>query len=75
MKLLLLNGFLTLLLFTSIFGYGPGSETLELWIRIRQKFRIPKDPDPQPVFAVPIHFDRIRIRPPKKTGSGSDLRL
>jgi hypothetical protein len=38
-----------LLMFTSIFGYGPGSgsETLELRIRIRQKFRILADPDPQ----------------------------
>jgi hypothetical protein len=32
-----------------LFGYGPGSgfETLELWIRIWQKFRILADPDPQ----------------------------
>jgi hypothetical protein len=36
-----------LLMFTSIFGYGPGSETLELRIRIRQKFRILADLDPQ----------------------------
>jgi hypothetical protein len=38
-----------LLMFTSIFGYGPGSgsETLELRIRIRQKFRILAGPDPQ----------------------------
>jgi hypothetical protein len=34
-------------MFTSIFGYGPGSGTLELRIRIRQKFRILADPDPQ----------------------------
>jgi hypothetical protein len=34
-------------MFTSILGYGPGSENLELWIRIRQKFRILADPDPQ----------------------------
>jgi hypothetical protein len=32
---------------TSIFGNGPGSGTLELRIRIRQKFRILADPDPQ----------------------------
>jgi hypothetical protein len=34
-------------MFTSIFGYGPGSGTLKLWIRIRQKFRILEDPDQQ----------------------------
>jgi hypothetical protein len=34
-------------MFTSIFGYGPGSGTLTLWIRIRiwRKFRILADPD------------------------------
>jgi hypothetical protein len=39
-----------LLMFTSIFGYRPGSgsETLELRIRIRQKFRILADSDPDP---------------------------
>jgi hypothetical protein len=36
-----------LLVFTSIFGYGPGSETLKLRIRIWQKFQILADPDPQ----------------------------
>jgi hypothetical protein len=35
-----------LLMFTSIFGYGPGFENLEF--RIRQKFRILADPDPAP---------------------------
>jgi hypothetical protein len=37
-------------MFTSIFVYGPGSgsETLELWIRIRQKFRILADLDLDP---------------------------
>jgi hypothetical protein len=37
------------LMFTAIFGYGPGSgsETLELQIRIRQKFRLLADPDHQ----------------------------
>jgi hypothetical protein len=34
-----------LLMFTSIFGYGPGFGTLEL--RIRQKLRILADPDPR----------------------------
>jgi hypothetical protein len=34
-------------MFTSIFGYGPGSGTIELRVRIRQKFRILADPDPQ----------------------------
>jgi hypothetical protein len=36
-------------MFTSFLVYGPGSgsETLELRIRIRQKFRILADPDPQ----------------------------
>jgi hypothetical protein len=36
-----------LLMFTSIFGYGPGSGTVKLRIRIRKKFRILADPDPQ----------------------------
>jgi hypothetical protein len=38
-----------MLMFTSTFEYGPGSgsETLEFRIRIRQKFRILADPDPQ----------------------------
>jgi hypothetical protein len=36
-----------LLMFTYIFGIGSGSETLELRIRIRQKFRILANPDPQ----------------------------
>jgi hypothetical protein len=36
-----------LLMFTYFFGYGPGPETLELWIRIQQKLRILADPDPQ----------------------------
>jgi hypothetical protein len=35
------TGIMFLLMFTSIFGYGPGSGTLELRIRIRQKV-----PDP-----------------------------
>jgi hypothetical protein len=34
-------------MFTSIFGCGSGSGTLELRIRIGQKFRIFADPDPQ----------------------------
>jgi hypothetical protein len=37
-----------LVIFTSIFGYGPGSGSITLELRIRQKFRILADPDPDP---------------------------
>jgi hypothetical protein len=32
-------------MFTIIFGYGPRSGTLELYIRIRKKLRIIADPE------------------------------